>query len=512
MNEDRRDFIKKSGTCALGMVAMATQMQFLGNMSAMAQRVFDEQKEQDATAPDAGYKAIVMLFTSGGNDGNNMIIPNHNDGTISNYTTYFNARNTQGLALSQGSLLPIAVPRLGGLTYGLHPNLGPPATMSPPAAINGTTIVNNGIHELWALGKLAAVVNVGTLVQPLTKAQYQSSAFKKPYQLFSHQDQVDQFQTAYSSSQSFTGWGGRVADNMTAGNNPGGLIPMITSIAGAQLFTAGQTTLPLAIADSNTPLANVLNLTMSGSAGTAARLTAFNSLRTQDLSSSYIAAASHVTDLAMAADNAFNTAPDTTVTFPNTGLGRQLRQVARVIKDSTALNVTRQIFYVQVGGFDTHSNQPTGQGNLMTQVSQALRSFWDELGAQGMQNNVTTFTTSDFCRTFNPAGTGSGVGTDHAWGNHMFVLGGSVIGGDFYGSLRPDGSGNYFPTLTMGGPDDIDTGSSPRGRWLPTTSVDQYAAQLARWYGLPQDAATLAQVFPNLNKFPGTFSQLGFLP
>ncbi len=509
MNNDRRDFLKKSGTCALGMVAMATQMQFLGNMSAVAQRVMDEQKSQDISSPDAGYKALVLLFYQGGNDGNNMIIPNHNDGTISNYSAYFNARNTQGLAIPQASLLPINVPRLGNLTYGLHPNLG-------PLAINGTTIVNNGIHELWAPSvgtpSLAAVTNVGTLVQPLTKAQYALSAFKKPFQLFSHSDQVGQYQTANSSTQAFTGWGGRVSDNMTLPNNPGGLIPMITSIAGAQLFTAGQTTLPLAIADANTPLANVLNPAGFTGTGGAAKLTAFNSLRTQDLSSSYIAAASHVTDLAMAANTALASASDVTTAFPTTGLGRQLKQVARLIKDASSLSVTRQIFYVQVGSFDTHTSQPAGQGGLLTQVSQALRSFWDELGVQGMQSNVTTFTMSDFCRTFNPAGTGSAVGTDHAWGNHMLVMGGSVIGGDFYGSKRPDGTGNYFPTLVMGGPDDIDTGSSPRGRWLPTTSVDQYAATLARWYGLPQDALTLAQVFPNLANFPGTNSQLGFLP
>ncbi len=512
MNEDRRDFLKKSGTCALGMVAMATQMQFLGRMSAMAQRVFDEQKNSDILSPNADYKALVLLFYQGGNDGNNMIIPNHSDGTISNYTAYSNARNSQGLAVPQANLLPISVPRLGGLTYGLHPNLGPPAGNLPtPLALNGTTIVNNGIYDLWGAGKLAAVVNVGTLVQPLMKSQYSNSAYKKPFQLFSHSDQVGQYQTSISSTQSFTGWGGRVADKMNATNNPGGLVPMITSINGAQLFTAGQNTLPLAIADSNTALANVLNLSMSGT-GTAARLTAYNDLRTQDLSSHYIAAASHVTDLAMAADAAFNTAGDTTVTFPNTSLGRQLRQVARIIKDSPALNVTRQIFYVQVGSFDTHSNQISGQGGLLTTVGQALRSFWDELGAQGMQNSVTTFTMSDFNRTFNPAGSGSGVGTDHAWGNHMLVLGGSVIGGDFYGSLRPDGSGNYFPTLTLGGPDDVDTGSTPRGRWLPTTSVEQYAAQLARWYGLSQDPATLAAVFPNLTNFPGTYAQLGFLP
>jgi uncharacterized protein (DUF1501 family) len=205
-------------------------------MNVMAQKAIDNTK----AAGGANYKALVLLFWSGGNDGNNLIIPNHNDATISNYTAYSNIRNAAGLAIPQASLLPIAVPRLGGLTYGLHPNFG-------PLTQNGTTIVNNGIHDLWAQGNLAAVVNVGTLVRPLTKSQYQSSQYKKPYQLFSHSDQVTQSQTGNALTEIFTGWGGRISDQMTQGQNPNGLVPMITSIAGAQLFTAGQTTLPMAI-------------------------------------------------------------------------------------------------------------------------------------------------------------------------------------------------------------------------------------------------------------------------
>lgn len=498
MKESRRDFLKKSGGCALGMVGLATQMHHLGAMSAMAQKVIDTQQEGGEN-----YKALVLLYWSGGNDGNNMVIPNHNDATVSNYTAYFNARNTQGLAIPQASLLPISVPRLGGLTYGLHPSLGPGATGA----------INNGIHELYNLGKLAVVSNVGNLVRPLTKAQYQSSAFKKPYQLFSHSDQVNQSQTSRSDTQAFSGWGGLVSDRMTLGNNPNGLIPMVTSIAGAQLFTAGQTTLPLAIADSNTSLANVLNPAGFGTNPTGsvlARLNAFNALRTQDLSANYVAAASHVTDLAMQANLALQTSQEVTVTFPNTSIGRQLKQVARLIKKRIDLNVNRQVFYVQIGGFDSHTNELTVHNNNFGQFSQAMRAFYDEMVTQGVSNDVTTFTLSDFGRTFNPAGSGATVGTDHAWGNHMFVMGGSVIGGDFYGSLRPDGSGTYFPTLVQGGLDDTDSGTAPRGRWIPTTSVDQYASQLARWFGLsPADQAT---VFPNLVNFPGTFSQLGFLP
>jgi len=501
MKGSRRDFLKKTGGCALGMVTLATQMQYLGTMSALAQNTLDVGGEGGEN-----YKALVLVFLSGGNDGNNMIVPNHSDATVSNYQAYFNSRNTQGLALPQASLLPIAVPRLNNLSYGLHPNLGP---------ITGG--INNGIHELYGMGKLAIVSNVGTLVRTLTKTQYQSSSFQKPYQLFSHSDQTNQAQTSVSNAQAFTGWGGRVADKMTAGQNPNGLIPMITSINGAQLFTAGQTTLPIAIANANTPLASVLNPSGFGTNPTGAnlaRLNAFNSIRTLDLSNNYIAAASHVTDLAMLANASLQTSQEVTVAFPTSSIGQQLKQVARLIKKRLDLNINRQIFYVQLGGFDHHTDELTGHATLFGQLGQAMRAFYDEMVTQGVSDNVTTFTLSDFGRTLLPSGTGASVGSDHGWGSHAFVMGGSVVGGNVYGSLRPDGSGSYFPTLTLGGPDDTDSGSSPRGRWIPTTSVDQYASVLARWFGLPQDTPTLNAVFPNLNavNFPGTFSQLGFLP
>ncbi len=506
MKESRRDFLKKSGSCALGMVSLATQMRHLGTISALAQHSHDTGESNLGTT----YKALVLLYFGGGNDGNNMIIPKHTDSSVSNYNDYVAARGPQGLAHGQGAnpaALSITVPRMGGLEYGMHPSFG---------AIAGG--INNGIHELWGQGKLAAVVNVGNLVRPMLKAQYQNGSVAKPYQMFSHSDQVAQSQAGFSGAQSFTGMGGRISDRMT---NVGPLIPMITSIAGAQLFTAGQTTLPLAIADSNTTLANVLHPAGYGNPVTGTnltRFTAFNQLRQQDLlTSNHLKAASQVTDQAIAADTAFQTSQDTTVAFPNSSIGRQLRQVARLIKNRSALNTTRQIFYVQIGQFDTHSNQLGGQSNLLGQVSQALRSFWDELAAQttgggdNMQEAVTVFTLSDFNRTFNPAGTGGTVGSDHAWGSHSLVMGGSVIGGDFYGSRRPDGSGSYFPTLTFAGPDDVDSGSSARGRWLPTTSVEQYASVLARWYGLPQDTTTLNAVFPNLQFFPSTNAALDFM-
>ena len=490
MKQTRRDFLRKSG-CALSMAALATQVEHFGLMSALAQKV----DEQSADYVPTDYRALVCVFLSGGNDGNNLIIPNHNSATISNYAAYSAARSAQGLALAQNTLLPISVPRMGNLTYGLHPNLG---------TVTGG--INNGIHELWAQGKMAVVTNCGTLVKPTSKVQYQNRSVPLPYQLFSHSDQVAQFQTGIAGSYSYTGWGGRLSDRMHGGNNPSGLIPMITSINGAQLFTAGQTTTPLAIANAATPLSSVLNPQgFANNAVSTARRDAFNQLRTLDSNYNYVAAASAITEQAMDANQALSTFQEVTVTFPNTNFGNQLKQVARMIKKRTDLSINRQIFYCQLGGFDTHTSQPTNQANLLSDLSQSIRAFYDEMGVQGVQNGVTLFTMTDFGRTFNPTGTGTVVGTDHAWGNHHFVIGGSVLGGDFYGTNTSNGT--PFPTLQFNGPDDADSNATARGRWIPTTSVDQYAATLARWYGLSE--MEMATVFPNINNFGN--SNLGFL-
>jgi len=474
----------------MGMATLATQVGHFGLMTTLAQKAEDEMDN-----PPSDYRALVCVFMEGGNDGNNTVIPNHNYSELSNYQTYYNARNPQGLALAQNSLLPIHVTRVG-LSYGLNPNLGP---------ISGG--INAGIHGLWAQGKMAIVTNVGTLIAPMTRTQYQNETVTRPLQLFSHPDQISQFQSGRADQQIYTGWGGRIADRRSAIDNPGALAPMITSISGAQLFTAGQTTFPLAIANAQTALNQVLN--PQGYHGTAisqAQLTAFNQLRAQDLGANYVQAASNITQQAMQVNSALTTYQEVTAPFPNTSIGNQLKQVARMIKKRTDLNVKRQIFYVQLGGFDTHISQIVGQGKLLGQFSQAARSFYDEMISQGISDKVTLFTMSDFARTLNPTGSGVNVGSDHAWGNHLFVIGGSVRSGDFYGGNASNGSS--YPTLVIDGPDDADgPGVGSRGRWVPSTSVEQYAATLARWYGLPN--ADMPAVFPNIVNFP--VPTLGFM-
>jgi uncharacterized protein (DUF1501 family) len=489
MKENRREFLKKS-CAALSMTAMASQMRHFGLMSALAQK---NDKNRLSSVPN-DYRALVCIFMLGGNDGNNTVIPLHGDATLSGYSTYSALRAQQGLALAYNTILAIPVPRMGNLTYGLHPSFGV-----------GNT--NNGLHELfYAQNKMAIVTNVGTLVKPTTRTEYQNPLHPKPYQLYSHSDQASQYQSSRSDRQIFTGWAGRLADQRTSLDNPGALIPMITSIAGAQIFTAGQTSLPMAIAPAPTGLNDVLNPQgYDQSTDSQTQLSMFNYLRTQDLGSEAVAAASHVTDQAMIVNSNLQTYQEVTAAFPNTSIGNQLKQVARLIKKRGDLNVKRQIFFVQIGGFDTHNIQLANHVSLLSQMSQAMRSFYDEMVVQGLGDKVTQFTMSDFSRTMSPSGAGIGVGSDHAWANHHFVVGGAVAGSDFYGLNTSNGT--PYPTLALDGPDDADVGTGARGRWIPTTSVEQYAATLARWFGLPE--ANMVNVFPNIANFTNT--NLGFM-
>jgi uncharacterized protein (DUF1501 family) len=229
-----------------------------------------------------------------------------------------------------------------------------------------------------------------------------------------------------------------------------------------------------------------------------------NNIRSIDLSSSLVAGASNIMQQAVDLGKAFNVNPTLNTGFPNTSLGNQLQQVAKLIKFNSTASATlsRQIFFCSLGGFDTHQNQVATQTTLLTQVGQAMKAFYDATVELQVDSKVVTFTLSDFSRTFQPSGSaGNTVGTDHAWGNHHLVMGGSVFGGDFYGV--PGLNGTVFPTLQLSGPDDTDT----RGRWIPTTSVDQYAATLASWFGVP--ATNINSIFPELKNF--SIQRLAFL-
>jgi len=480
MTQSRRNFLRNSA-CGLGAAALLSSLDQLNLVHAMV---------QPPVASD--YKALVCIFLAGGNDCNNTIIP-----LDSEYNNYFNVRNGSGLAIPQASLLPL--PNSiggGGRPFGMHPNLSP--EVANPA-------LAKGLLDVWNAGRLAVLFNTGNLVQPLTRAQYLAGA-AKPYQLFSHSDQVTQQQTVSSKSVGQTGWGGRVSD-LTGALNGSVALPMNVSVAGTNLFQTGITSRQLAIGSTGS-LSAVLNLSWTNGVASANPFSAGSSYRSllgMDSDSFLIKAASDTTNGALTADAALNAAGDPALTavFPVTSIGNQLKQIAKLIKvrDLAGITMKRQIFFCTLGNFDTHTNQTSAalagnQGNNFTQLSQAMRAFYDEMVAQGISDKVTTFTQSDFGRTLQPSGSGAAsVGSDHAWGNHSFIMGGAVNGRAFYGT---------YPVLALGGPDDTDN----RGRWIPTTSTDQFAATLAAWYGLaPADVPT---VFPNLSKFAP--QNLGFLP
>ena len=489
MKQSRREFIGKAG-CGLTMAAMAWKAEHFALLNTLAQKV----NKADSATPPSDYRALVCIYFSGGNDGNNTIIPNHSDASVTGYPAYEAARAPQGLALAQNTLLPVAVPRIGGLSYGLHPSFG---------TITGG--INPGLHPLWAQGKIAAVTNVGTLIRPLTRAEYQSHPDWRPRNLFSHTDQTNQHQNARADTVVLSGWGGRISDRMTLSTNPGALVPTVSSLSGSRLFAVGESTQPLSIGPAPTPLSSILALTgYTGTPESNARLNALEAQLQIEQTHDIVRASNEIQSEAIRISRTLNNTPEVTVAFPNTEIGNELKQIARVIKSRSFLGVTRQIFLCTLDGFDTHTGQLGGQAALLGRFSQAARAFYDEMVAQGIGDKVTQFTMTDFNRTFNPGGSGLNVGSDHAWANHQFVIGGSVVGGDFYGINTSNGT--PFPTLVNNGPDDSDTGSA-RGRWIPTTSVEQYAGTLATWFGL--EAADVPYVFPNMGNFPVT--NLGFM-
>jgi len=445
----RRDFVRLA-CCSAVTASMVSGLSKFGLVSALAQGT-------------PGYKALVCIFLFGGNDANNMIVPID----VAGYTNYQSIR--ANLALSQASLLPL---QIGG-NFGLHPSLPE-------------------VQTLFNTNKsLAILANVGTLVQPTTRQNYQKFQ-NLPMNLFSHSDQQNQWQTTQLKGMPNAGWAGKVADKIAPTFNSGVLFPPILSVAGNPIFSTGVVTRPFTMSPGSTPGAQGFDT----SAASQARLLSLQQLLTFDTGISLVQAASSVTGQAIQDGvllaNALKNIPAIQTVFPaNNGLASQLKQVAQVIAARSALNINRQIFFCSQGGFDTHSDQLTAQAGLLTQLSHAMSAFYQATQELGVANNVTTFTLSEFSRTFQP---GSNAGTDHAWGGHQMVLGGAVKGNSIYGSI---------PTLALGGPDD--TGSN--GRWIPSTSVDQYAATLATWFGVAN--TDLPSIFPNLANF--STANLGFL-
>ncbi len=458
----RRRFLQTAG--GFSALSLAASMDKLGLASAAAQ------------AP--GYKALVCVFLFGGNDASNMVVP------VSNYAQYLASRDIPtGINLPQASLLTINPTNTGGQTYGLH------STMPE-------------LQALFNQGKCAIVANSGALTAPITRTQYLASkhaGIPVPSQLFSHSDQQRENMTTINSVTltAPTGWAGRLGD-VLASMNTAGAPPMSMSFSGAQVFGNGVTVKSISLPSGGAFGFTGDVLTGTPSAQVAARMNARSAIMTQPDANEIVTAAQGSIGFAFNAATVLSpilqgtggSAITTAFTGLNTGLSNQLKAVAKIIEQHAAIGHQREIFFVSIGGFDTHTGQVAGHNSLFPQVSKAINAFYQATVGLGVASNVTTFTLSDFGRTMKP----NSLGTDHGWGSHHFVVGGGVQGNKFYGT---------YPNVTVAGPDD----SGSQGRWIPTTSTDQVGATLAKWFGA--SAVDVATIFPNLANF--TVKDLAFV-
>lgn len=421
----------------------------------------------------ADYKALVCVFMFGGNDSWNMVVPT----STAEYNAYYASRGggtAASLAIDRNALLPInlAVPDPNGATYGFHPDMA-------------------GMQSLFNAGQCAIVANVGPLIQPTTKTQYQQQTVALPPQLFSHNDQQDQWHSLRGKSLLKSGWGGRVADVLAA-QLGGQQLALNVSLAGQTLFQAGDMATPYVMGSNGAT-------TFSGfgtSAVQVGRRQAFEAIANASYPDVYQRGFAAVQKRAVQYADLVNTVLSTSYNFaalPDSvtlsPLATQLRTVAKMIYQHSSLSMSRQIFFVSTGGFDSHDNQVADQPGLLGNISASLKDFHDALTEVGLHGAVTTFTHSDFGRTL----TSNGDGSDHAWGGVQLALGGAVLGQRIYGQ---------YPLLEIGS--SLDVGG---GRFIPTTSADQYAATLARWFGVGD--TQLVQVAPNINNF--VTKDLGFL-
>jgi uncharacterized protein (DUF1501 family) len=452
-------------------MAVSPFMLELNSLAAMAQQ-----------SVPSDYKALVCIFLSGGNDGHGTVIAT--DPT--SFSAFTTARSgAPGLAYNLSDLLPVS-PRTeqSGRTFALNPYL-------------------SGVQNLFNAGRAAIITNVGTLIAPTSKAQVLANSVPLPASLYSHFDQTAAWQaiTADGGSAVHTGWGGAMAD-LIASMNTNSAFTCI-STAGIALFLSGQTSYQLNVTSAGPIPIYGLNQPLFGQqAGSAALANILTASETNLFAKEYevvinrstAAQATLATSMLTAGTGGVPNPPQyldpITNMLTNNTFATSMQTVARIIGGRSGLGVTRQIFYVVLGGFDTHDNQAPQIARLLTQLGSGLEYFDGVMTSMGINDHVTTFTASDFGRTL----TANSDGTDHGWGSHHIVTGGAVSGGDMYGQ---------YPVI--GSDQANDTGA---GRLIPTTSVEQYAGTLARWFGLSD--SQVKEVFPNFANF-GTSPYMGFM-
>ena len=456
--QSRRTFMRHAAQLA-GAGAAAPMLSSLGLIS-----------EAAAAEGPSDYKALVCVFLYGGNDYANTLPPYDPE----NHGEYARARPR--LALSRAQLAANALKQsndLKGRQFALNPSLAP-------------------LLPLFSQGSLAPIVNIGTLVEPTSKAAYQRGSVRLPPSLFSHNDQQSCVQ-AFDPEGAQAGWGGRMGDLLQGSNGTSALT--CVTLSGKAIFLAGETTRPFAVSPSG--IAELMWDTQSvygSSTAYDALVSLLTAQRSNWLADEQARITRRALEVSATVKQALGRASESkfpTFTSLENPLEDQLKMVARLISQGPSLGLRRQVFFVGMGGWDMHSGLPRTHPGLLGQLATGLSSFHKATEQIGVAKNVTTFTASDFGRTLRE----NGDGTDHGWGGVQFVMGGAVKGGRIYGTP---------PTTGINTNDDVDA-----GRLIPTTSIDQLAATLAQWFGLP--ASYLPEVVPNLVNFDKASWNLAFL-
>ncbi len=451
----RRAFLQQSA--ALGLVGAAAP--FAMNLAAIGEA---------AAATAADYKALVCIFLFGGNDYANTVTPYDQ----ASHNLYANQRGTIATArdaLTATRLAP-TTPLAGGLEYALGPNL---AALMP----------------LFDAGRLGVVLNVGTLMQPTSKAQYSARSVPLPPKLFSHNDQQS-FWQASNPEGATSGWGGRIGDLMMAGNGASALTCINAS--GNAVYLTGRQAIQYGITTNGpVPLLNNSTNLFGSATGMATLRSLMRSQRTNLFEAEHARISARSLDLQAQVTGALAAGPAIATAFPNESLANQLRVVARMISVSQELGARRQVFFVSQGGYDNHDSILTTHPTLLSRLAAAMRAFHDATVELGVADRVTAFTASDFGRTL----TSNANGSDHGWGSHHFVMGGAVRGREFYGTP---------PAIANNGPNDVG-----QGRLLPGLGVDQFGATLARWFGVSD--GQMSTVLPNIVNYNPSTWNLGFM-
>jgi uncharacterized protein (DUF1501 family) len=459
-NQSRRTFLKRASALSVAGVAAPWAL----NLAAMAEA-------SAATASD--YKALVCVFLYGGNDYANTLVPY--DGA--SYAAYQQMRPSFAYAhaaLSPTVLKPSATPLdSSGMahTYALAPELAP-------------------LLPLFDAGRMGVILNVGTLVQPTTKLQYTNKSVKLPPKLFSHNDQQSVWQSS-SPEGATSGWGGRIGDLFESGN--GNATFTCVNVSGNAVFMSGKSAVQYQVSTGGSvPLAGLKAPLFGSSACSEALRTLVSQPRAHLLENEYSRVTKRSIDADTVLTGALASSPALATAFPaGNNLADQLKMVARMISAGPALGAKRQVFFVSMGGFDTHDAMLTAHPGLLGGVAGALAAFQQATVELGLADKITTFTASDFGRTMS----GNNDGSDHGWGSMHFVMGGAVKGQRFYGTA---------PVVANGGPDDVG-----QGRLLPTTSVDQLAATLGKWMGVSD--SDLLGMLPSLVNYNVSARNLGFV-